>query len=138
MTSLEEAYTELSKVSDFNVGDTVKVLRKAKDYELGWANVWESDMDDFVGKTFVVKRLAHDAGVCLTANGYYFPFFVLEKVKQSVPKSMKILCKAGIVTLRYDKDVEVDFSSCGTGNMSDLELVTKTAKKFRKAHQDNK
>ncbi len=64
--------------SGINVGDKVKVLKKAKYHERGWNNCWVPSMDASVGNVFLVDK---DNGI----SGFHFkegcnyPYFVLEK-----------------------------------------------------------
>ena len=76
---IEEAYQIMSKESGINIGDTVKVIRKASDYEMGWPTTWNPDMDDAVGNEYTVSAI--DIGEYQLDCLYWFPFFVLEKIK---------------------------------------------------------
>ena len=51
-------------------GDTVRVLRKAEDRELGWGSVWIPDMDQFVGKELEVIEVRGDYGARLNCHRY--------------------------------------------------------------------
>ena len=73
---------EWIRVYDIRHGDTVKVLRKAKSYELGWGDAWHFDMNHTVGETFGILGLLGENGIqlnCLQYHWQVFPFFVLEK-----------------------------------------------------------
>lgn len=62
-------------------GMNVRVLRSASAGERGWANIWTSKMDDFVGKTYVVDGVNTAIGVCFIGDYWgSFPAFVLEIV----------------------------------------------------------
>jgi len=85
--NVEEAYRVMQEASGIQVGDTVKVLRKAKDYEMGWYNIWSDFM--VVGQTHKVLGVCED-GVKLRSRDdrpssqiYHYPFFVLEVVKKA-------------------------------------------------------
>jgi len=83
--NVEEAYLVMQEASGIQVGDTVKVLRKAKDYEMGWNNRWSDFM--VVGQTLKVADISED-GIKLAGNfaniaRYRYPFFVLEVVKKA-------------------------------------------------------
>ena len=83
---IKEAYQVMQKECGIKVGDTVKVLRKAKSHEMGWSASWVApDMDAMVGKEFVVDGIFHEGGIC--RDKWAFPFFVLEKVKDAPVKS---------------------------------------------------
>lgn len=88
-TPYQEAQEAWIKMVDLKVGDTVKVLTTAKRYQYGWLNSWERSMNLSVGKEFVVWKIYSDAGIGLSDNLSY-PFFVLEKVAEALPKPIKI------------------------------------------------
>ena len=71
------------KDNDIKVGDYVKITRKAQDYENGWDNVWDSRMDEYVGRNMMVLRTdTLEEGISLSCPDtfFYFPYFVLEKI----------------------------------------------------------
>jgi hypothetical protein len=76
---LNNAYRTLGRAVNFKVGDKVKILRKADDYELGWGWGWLSLKDKYVGKVVEIKEV--DRGGDITAEGYIFPWFILELVE---------------------------------------------------------
>lgn len=81
--SLEEAYITMQNACGIKVGDTVKVLRAAKDYEMGWKSCWSNYMNEIVGKTMKVIGMGYEPGNGFVLNDKYedaYPFFVLEKV----------------------------------------------------------
>jgi hypothetical protein len=85
--SLQNSYLELHEASGIEIGDTVRVLRKAENYEMGWNNEWNDDvMNKYIGRECVVtddkKNYSDEAGFELN-RGYIFPFFVLEKIKDA-------------------------------------------------------
>lgn len=92
MNEQEKAYITLQETCDIKIGDTVKVLRIAKSYEMGWRHVWIiSFMDAAVNRTFeVIGKGPLNSGYELQHLGKtssrdfhaYYPFFILEKVKQ--------------------------------------------------------
>ena len=86
---IEEAYVKMAKASGIQVGDTVKVLRRAQSYEMGWDNAWPVKMDMYVGKTGVVKKNKIHAGFAVQfpndEASWDFPFFVLEVVLKEKP-----------------------------------------------------
>ena len=73
--SLADAYLTMQKASGIEVGDTVKVLRKANDKEMGWDNYWPRDMDIYIGCTRKVTSIDKYG---ITVDNCKFPFFVLE------------------------------------------------------------
>jgi hypothetical protein len=86
--TLQDAYLAMQKASGIKAGDTVRVLRKAADFELGWGQVWDSPkMDDYIGQECEVTSIDGRSGVII--NGWCFPFFVLEKIA-SAPRFITI------------------------------------------------
>ena len=78
-----EAYLVLHKASGIKVGDRVKVLRKAADYEMGWDNPWDNDdMTPTIGEELTVNGDMSEDGFHME-GGYNYPFFVLEKVSSA-------------------------------------------------------
>lgn len=78
---IEEAYQVMQEASGIKVGDTVKVLRKAEAYEMGWCNSWAGPMSDMVGKTATVNSVTN-GNINLGKDNYGYPFFVLEIVEK--------------------------------------------------------
>jgi hypothetical protein len=76
---LNKAYKTLGKAANFKVGDKVRILRKAEDFELGWEWSWSSEKDKFVGKVVETDCVYPDG--CVAAEGWVFPWFVLELVE---------------------------------------------------------
>jgi len=77
----EEVYLKYQKASGLKVGDKVRVLRKAEDFENGWTNAWvEEEMDRTVGQTDIIESIQDYGGINLESNGLGYPFFVLKKV----------------------------------------------------------
>ena len=87
----KEAYLLLHKASGIKVGDKVKVLRKADNYEMGWQMPWDVKMDEFIGKECIVTIDYDSDGFFI--KGSMFPFFCLElvdkKYNESLPESIK-------------------------------------------------
>ena len=81
--NIEEAYQIMSKESGINIGDTVKVIRKASDYEMGWATTWDPYMDKMIGNEYTISEIVN--GVYHLDDLCWFPFFVLEKIKSAKP-----------------------------------------------------
>ena len=72
------------KETSLKVGDTVKVLRKAKDYELGWRNSWSDNMDKHVGGEYEVVNVDRHTGIRLVGGHFSYPIHILEIVKVSI------------------------------------------------------
>ena len=81
--NIDEAYQIMSKESGINIGDTVKVIRKASDYEMGWQTTWDPYMDQMIGNEYTVSEIVN--GVYHLDDLCWFPFFVLEKIKSAKP-----------------------------------------------------
>lgn len=75
--------------NDVKAGDYVKITRKAQSFKDGWHNVWNPEMDKYIGKTVKVRCIGIlEEGISLSCSDtdYCFPYFVLEKVNvQYVP-----------------------------------------------------
>lgn len=83
----KEAYLILQEKSGLKVGDTVKVLRKAENYEMGWNNIWNSRMDEFLNQKYIIIHIGTDGIQLKDIYDYFdFPFFVLEKIANAKPK----------------------------------------------------
>jgi len=90
---------------DLKVGDTVKVLRKANDNELGWRCSWnDSAMDRTVGSNYKVDTIS-EWGVRMDIDGEYytFPIQVLTKVETN---SIKISDEYSVI-IQKDGSVKV-------------------------------
>jgi hypothetical protein len=83
-------YADRQEKSGFKVGDMVKVLRTAKDYERGWGTCWLSpSMDVAVNRVFTITEINYEHGMRLVsfgsgyenASGFWYPFFILKKVE---------------------------------------------------------
>jgi hypothetical protein len=76
---LNKAYETLGNAINFKVGDKVRILRKADNFELGWGNNWSSKMDKYIGKVIEIGKV-FPCG-CIKVDGWTFPWFVLELVE---------------------------------------------------------
>lgn len=72
-------YRTFHNASGLKVGDSVKVVRKAEDYEMGWVCRWVEEMDNYIGKTLEITSNSEGYG-WLLEDKFYFPTFVLQKV----------------------------------------------------------
>ena len=71
-------------MSNIKVGDYVKVVGKAESESKGWNSIWLDNMDLCIGGEFVVLEDSLTLGFALTHKPtYLFPYFVLEKVRDS-------------------------------------------------------
>lgn len=90
-------YLAFHNASGLKVGDSVRVVRKAEDYEMGWGDIWAGYMDDFVDRTYKITGDATWYGWELN-NKCTFPTFVLQKVDstptpQPAPATEEIVIK---------------------------------------------
>lgn len=84
-----EQQDEWIKTYNVQVGDKVRVIRKAKTNENGWGDVWDCEyMDPSVNKVLEVVETKGIAGISLDCGrvNCCFPYFVLEKVEEPVFK----------------------------------------------------
>ena len=58
----KQIYAASQKLSYIKIGDTVEVLRKAGDYELGWGTWWVEKMTSKIGKSFKVISVSENFG----------------------------------------------------------------------------
>lgn len=97
MPKSQAEYIEAQKQANFQKGDRVLVTKKAMGYEHGWNNPWISAQDKLVGQTGTVVAKPKDFnnfadGIPVWFAGsapesyYFFPYFVLEKVKDDTNK----------------------------------------------------
>ena len=81
----QEKYIEGQKHCGIGVGDTVRVVRAAEDYEGGWKYLWFSYKNCV--DEFVVQAIDHQGGGMehITDGGvhWWYPYFVLEIVKKA-------------------------------------------------------
>jgi hypothetical protein len=82
--TIQECYVEMQSNCGISKGDTVKVLRTARENELGWGTAWVPSMNDLVGKSFVVNNVNPKRGFLLFhgSSYYWLPFFVLELISK--------------------------------------------------------
>lgn len=126
----QEKYKEGQKKCGIEVGDTVRVVKKAASYEDGWSLPWVRGMDGWVGKEFTVREI-HTTCPRISlenTNGdwWNFPYFVLAIVKKahgSVPGKVKDNTKEPCRDCKHlDSDVCDDCPTfdgsctCHTGN----------------------
>ena len=90
---MEKSYEERQRECGLKVGDKVKLLRGAEDGESGWGDCWMPKMSRHVGDIGVVEDTRETSGIFVKMdeeNGYWFPYFVLEKVEdKETPKHVE-------------------------------------------------
>ena len=89
-----QSYEERQAECGLEVGDFVKILRKAKDDENGWDNYWPEEADTWVGKTGEIIEDGGGVGLKVFLeeenDWWFFPYFVLEKVEdKETPKHVE-------------------------------------------------
>jgi hypothetical protein len=102
---LKRYYLECQKDCGLNTGDSVRVIRKAKDHEDGWGMVWVDSMDRFIGVVGTIISIDKD-GVSVdfyNGHGAWFPYFVLERV-ESKPLKVSGVVWGRIVECRFSKE----------------------------------
>jgi hypothetical protein len=91
---------------DLKIGDVVKVTHKVPDLYMGWSNDWASEMDNMVGKEYIVERIADDRkGIQLKETYCSFPPYVLEFIKHEVKTHSYCISDNAMVTMEEGSDV---------------------------------
>jgi len=82
-----EDYLSGHKKCGIEVGDLVRITRKAESGEGGWGNFWVGFLDDIVGKYGTVRSDDGVKGfdVCTELGSFDFPYFILEKITGAEP-----------------------------------------------------
>lgn len=65
--SIQDAYLVMQKASGIEVGNKVRVLRKASTEEMGWDNSWPDSMDKYVREIGKVEMVYEKASECRSA-----------------------------------------------------------------------
>ena len=83
---LYQAYSDAQEQCGLEVGDKVRVLRRASTEELGWGVGWAEPMDRSIGEVFEIHTMHQFDGRANTgvrlSNSFNYPFFVLELVEK--------------------------------------------------------
>lgn len=106
--NLHEAYLVGHKACGLKVGDTVKILRIAKDNEQGWTNFWDYAMDETINQIGRIKEDTASCGFQIIAEGHFFnyPWFVLEKVEEKTDGEIfeqKLKAKVKELAINWDQ-----------------------------------
>lgn len=73
--------------NDLKVGDYVRVTRRAKTNEGGWAGIWlDGLMAESTGEVLKFEGVRNCNCSILLEDGFYYPYFVLEKAEPPEPK----------------------------------------------------
>lgn len=82
----------------FKVGDSVKIVRAAKNQENGWTNVWAKSMNEATGKIGTVVAFEGSDGIQVKVPGisalYFYPEFVLALSKEGFSVGDRVQVKA--------------------------------------------
>ncbi len=108
-----------------HVGDMVKVLKEAKNYEDGWGDRWYNEMFDSISETLEVISWDKSGGIKLS-NDCYYPYFVLEKVYGDAEHSE--FHAKGDLTYQERQNDWVDEHKL---NMGDMVKVIRAAKSYK-------
>jgi hypothetical protein len=86
--SIKEAYEKMQSECGIKVGDTVKILRAAESFEMGWDAGWNRLMTNTIGMEGVVIDIDGLYGIKIDIDhrSWSYPFFVLEKIKDKFPE----------------------------------------------------
>lgn len=100
---IREAYKMMQAASGIEVGDTVKMLREFKRYEMG-CNLIPSDIHGaMIGETYIVNQIEAVGDIRVNGGSIAFnaflPFFCLELIAKGPPP-----IKIGEHTVETDKD----------------------------------
>lgn len=107
----EEPYSERAKKwieqNDLKEGDYVKVTRKVNDHEDEWQGLWLDYIDESVGKTLKVKDIDTYVYTISLENGFYYPYFVLEKTEEPLkPKYVPFEAINEFLAAYYNNETE--------------------------------
>jgi len=82
------------KENNVHVGDKVKVVRKADDYEDGWGDSWVEKMDEMFGGVYEIVEnddvIGEEDGLLLKFNkdlDFHLPYFCLEVVGDKIEQT---------------------------------------------------
>jgi len=126
---LQQAYKIMQDNCGIEVGDTVKVLRKAKDYENGWGCV--GTFSSNYRKNGVVENIDEKLGirVLFENDKELFPFFVLELVKKA-PKLPEPIEISSMYRCEFKEDGSIAVG-CQTLDFDLIEKIYLTAKEVK-------
>jgi hypothetical protein len=86
----EQGQKEWIEIWKIEEGDTVEVTGEAISYRMGWNNYWIREMDDCIGKSYIIEKIMPDnLGIQLKDFIAYFPlpYFVLKLISHKPPIS---------------------------------------------------
>ena len=80
MPTTPAEYIQYELECNFRVGERVRICRSSPNYEGGWNNSWNSQMNSYVGRTHAIKSVGHANGSGIGIGGFRFPYFILERI----------------------------------------------------------
>lgn len=102
-----KSYEQEGRDAGYVEGATVRVLRKCKDFELGWSIRWASIMDKMIGKTFVVYSTARGS-LANFDDSCHYPWHVCELIapppEPKKPEFDPATIQEGAICLVWDED----------------------------------
>lgn len=110
MTSIEEqnnAYLALQKASGLKIGDTVQVIGKVPTRHLGWDNGWTVNMDQTIGKEYVITHINGVYGIGLEGTEAQFPVYALKFIKSSDTKIVSFELQGYVANVLKDGNIEI-------------------------------
>lgn len=86
-----DTYESYSKLLGLEVGDLVEITHGINSYTMGWENSWEPEMNENIGKQYVVRNISGGSGVGLVGIHNHFPVYSLKIIKkQPAFKTLKL------------------------------------------------
>ena len=86
-------YLQKHNKSGLKVGDIVRILRKAKNHENGWNDIWITDMNIYVNRSGIIIRDNEERGFMIDFKDnnklYVFPYFILTSRKDKIKKILE-------------------------------------------------
>jgi len=84
---IRRAYQNMQESFNVNVGDQLRILRKADNFELGWESFWTAEMDELVGHIVTVDSFdTNSLLVSYSMKTWSIPFFICEKINVQTHK----------------------------------------------------
>ena len=111
--SAKTMYVVGQRQSGIQIGDTVRVIKKARGQQDGWGLQWTQHMDSTVGKEYVVERggAQEHYGFKLKDTSCTYPYFVLQITKKANGASLPLVesqIKGVVMLTQYDAQINVE------------------------------
>jgi hypothetical protein len=104
----EGLYDMTLDMLNLQVGDIVKVTHKTPTGYMGWKNSWSDDMDDMIGKEYIVSSFSGRNGIYFRDIAYSFPPYSLEFVRKG-GKELNFHISGTIGRLKHGPNETVKF-----------------------------